>query len=180
MQLRSLVAHQALRRQQPQQRTVRRIHGDRWVQVQTLLVTVIAQAGGVLNHKHLAPLHPAQQMRSRGGHHLRRTDARVVQEAIELQLACAVAAHRSQADTAVAGVEQTLQQHGTASRQPLITELSETSHHRESLRQSRSATNRTSVCEASKIVLDLSASGRDKPGHDDKWCESASKAIGVT
>jgi hypothetical protein len=77
--LRGAVAHQEIRRQQARQRPVRGIGDNRRgrvrVQVETALVAIVAQAGGVLDHQHIAFLHPVQQMRPGRGRHPRASRA---------------------------------------------------------------------------------------------------------
>ncbi len=108
MRLGGLVAHQEVRRQQPRKRAVRRIDADHRMQMQTAFVAIVAQAGGVLDRQHVAPLHPFQQMRPRGSHHLRRRHPRVLQAA----LAGPVAAQRAQTYPALAETQQPRQNEG--------------------------------------------------------------------
>ncbi|MBW8856443.1 MAG: hypothetical protein JF604_19430, partial [Bradyrhizobium sp.] len=104
------VAFQHRRCQQAQQRSVGRIHRDGRVQIQALLVAIIAQAGAVLNGQDVPPCHPLQQIRPRRRHHLRRRHSPVVQQSSKPHLASPDAAQPAQADTVRTKRAQPLQQ----------------------------------------------------------------------
>ena len=92
--------HQEVGREQAQQRPVGGIQHDRRMQIQAVLVAVVAQAGGVLHHQQLAPRHAGQQMRPRTGCHFLRAHPRVAQEALEPDLPGPVSAQPAQPDAA--------------------------------------------------------------------------------
>src|SRR5208282_4131668 len=86
---------QERRMHQPEQRTIPGINPYRRVQMQAALITVIAQAGRVLDRQHMTAARQPGRARAGGRYHLLRRHAPVAQKATETDLPGSAAAERT-------------------------------------------------------------------------------------
>src|SRR5882757_7140463 len=95
-----------------EQPAIMAVHRDHWMQVQTVLLAIVAQGRGILDREDVTLLDQPSGARAGGRDHLFRSHTRVTQEARNTHLAGAIATHPTHADAGLADTDQTGQQAG--------------------------------------------------------------------
>jgi hypothetical protein len=122
-------AAQEFRVHQTEQRAVEGVDRDRHLQIEAVLITIVAQCGGVLDHQDVAAFDKPGGTRRRGRDHFRRCHAVIVQKPSKPDLACAVAAQRADTHAGLANLNDTVQQERSAFLQPAVAKLSQVKLH---------------------------------------------------